>query len=135
MTRFTMRIEVWEKDPEEENSTFDEYGELYFRDGDNYYAFNKDNELEEISNPFKDRLSLISFNKFCKKIYNIGLNSGVFLPSEDVLSVDGYIIDSIDIIFKEDGIFPKIYHEYYDTTGGYHKDVKYDFYELIDELK
>lgn len=133
MYRFTMRIEVWEKD-EGVNECFSEYGELYFRDEDKYYAYENGN-LVEIPNPFKDRLSLKEFNKAIHQIYNNDENSGSYIPTNEVLSVDGYPIHSIDIIFKEENVFPYVYNTYYDDNNFYHRDLKIDYYELIDEIK
>ena len=124
MNRFTMRIEVWEKDPET-NEVFDEFGEVYFRDGNKYFKFNKNNEFIEIPNPFKGRIPLRPFNKTCRKLYKLGLDSGCHLLGEhEVLSLDGYPIDSIDIIFKERDIFPVSCND---------NSIRYNIYQLIDD--
>ena len=127
--RFTMRIEVWEKDPNT-NEIFDEYcyDEVYYRNNNKYYKFLKNRNLIEIENPFKNRLNLKEFNKTCRRIYNNNQNIGTFIPEKEILSSNGYPIDGIDIIFKEEGVFQ--YSYIYDNG----KKLDKDLYKIIDEL-
>ena len=81
--RFTMRIEVWEKDPNT-NEIFDEYcyDEVYYRNNNKYYKLSEKGNLVEIKNPFKDRLNIKKFNETCKKIYNNNQNIETFIPEK-----------------------------------------------------